>query len=62
MISIGRRTVRIATQNIAFALGVKILVLLLSAFGLANMWAAVFADVGVTVICIVNAMRLLKRS
>ena len=62
VISIGRRTVRIATQNIAFALGVKILVLLLSAFGFANMWAAVFADVGVTVICIVNAMRLLKRS
>ncbi|WP_315575414.1 heavy metal translocating P-type ATPase [Oribacterium parvum] len=62
VISIGRRTVSIATQNIAFALGVKILVLLLSAFGFANMWAAVFADVGVTVICIVNAMRLLKRS
>ena len=62
VISLGRRTVRIATQNIAFALGVKILVLLLSAFGFANMWAAVFADVGVTVICIVNAMRLLKRS
>lgn len=61
VISIGRRTVRIATENIVFALGVKILVLLLSAFGLANMWAAVFADVGVTVICIVNAMRLLKR-
>ena len=61
VISIGRRTVRIATENIAFALGVKILVLLFSAFGLANMWAAVFADVGVTVICIVNAMRLLKR-
>lgn len=62
VISIGRRTVSIATQNIAFALGVKILVLLLSAFGFANMWAAVFADVGVTVMCIVNAMRLLKRS
>lgn len=61
VISIGRRTVRIATENIIFALGIKILVLLLSAFGLANMWAAVFADVGVTVICIVNAMRLLKR-
>ena len=61
VISIGRRTVRIATENIVFALGIKILVLLLSAFGLANMWAAVFADVGVTVICIVNAMRLLKR-
>ena len=61
VISIGRRTVRIATEHIVFALGIKILVLLLSAFGLANMWAAVFADVGVTVICIVNAMRLLKR-
>jgi len=62
VISLGKRTVRIASQNIVFALGVKILVLLLSAFGFANMWAAVFADVGVTVICIVNAMRLLKRS
>ena len=61
VISIGRRTVRIATENIVFALGVKILVLLLSAFGIANMWAAVFADVGVTVICIVNAMRLLGK-
>ena len=61
VLSIGRRTVRIATENIVFALGVKILVLLLSAFGIANMWAAVFADVGVTVICIVNAMRLLKK-
>ena len=61
VISIGRRTVRIATENIVFALGIKILVLLLSAFGIANMWAAVFADVGVTVICIVNAMRLLKK-
>ena len=61
VISIGRRTVRIATENIVFALGVKTLVLLLSAFGIANMWAAVFADVGVTVICIVNAMRLLKK-
>ena len=62
VISIGRRTVRIATENIVFALGVKILVLLFSAFGLANMWAAVFADVGVTVICIVNAMRLLGKA
>ena len=44
VISIGRRTVRIATENIVFALGIKILVLLLSAFGLANMWAAVFAE------------------
>ena len=62
VISIGRRTVRIATENIVFALGVKILVLLFSAFGLANMWAAVFADVGVAVLCIVNAMRLLGKA
>ena len=62
VIAIGKRTVRIATENIVFALTVKILVLLLSALGLANMWAAVFADVGVTVLCIINAMRLLKKS
>ena len=62
VIAIGKRTVRIATENIVFALTVKILVLLLSALGLANMWAAVFADVGVTVLCIINAMRLLKKA
>ena len=58
--SISRRTSRIVRQNIAFALGVKGLVLLLGALGLAGMWAAVFADVGVAVIAILNAMRTLR--
>lgn len=57
---IAAKTVAIAKQNIVFALGVKILVLILGAIGIANMWAAVFADVGVSVICIINAMRMLK--
>jgi Cd2+/Zn2+-exporting ATPase len=57
-IRIARKTVRISTQNIIFALTVKILILLLGALGIANMWAAVFADVGVAVICILNSMRL----
>ena len=47
-------------QNIIFALGVKFIVLLLGALGLANMWLAVFADVGVSVIAILNAMRAMK--
>ncbi len=54
---IAKKTLQIARQNIVFALGVKILILLLGACGLANMWAAVFADVGVAVIAILNAMR-----
>ncbi len=58
--SISRRTSRIVRQNIVFALGVKGLVLLLGALGYAGMWAAVFADVGVAVIAILNAMRTLK--
>lgn len=58
---IARKTVRLSTENIVFALGVKLLILLLGALGLANMWAAVFADVGVAVICILNSMRLLLR-
>lgn len=60
-IRIARRTVSIAMQNIIFALIVKLVVLILGALGIANMWAAVFGDVGVSVICILNAMRLLKR-
>ena len=56
---IARKTVGIARQNIVIALAVKLLVLLLGAVGAANMWAAVFADVGVCVICILNSMRLL---
>jgi len=56
-IRLARRTMRIARQNIAFALGVKALVLLLGALGLANMWLAVFADVGVAMLAILNAIR-----
>lgn len=60
VVKIARKTLRIVKQNIVFALAVKALVLLLGAFGLANMWEAVFADVGVSVIAILNAMRALK--
>ena len=59
-IRIARRTLRIANQNVWFAIGVKILVLLLAALGIATMWMAVFADVGVTVLAVLNAMRALK--
>ena len=59
-ISIARRTLRIAKQNVWFAIGVKVLVLLLAAFGVATMWMAVFADVGVTVLAVFNAMRALR--
>ena len=59
VIRIARRTVAISTQNIVFALLVKILILILTAFGLTNMWIAVFGDVGVAVLCILNSMRLL---
>lgn len=57
---ISRKTLSIVKQNIVFAIGIKILVLLLSAVGMATMWAAIFADVGVAVIAILNAMRALK--
>ena len=59
-IRISKRTLRIAYQNIVFALGVKGIVLLLGAFGRVGMWVAVFADVGVSVIAILNAMRVLN--
>ena len=59
VIQISRKTVAICKQNIVFALGVKGVVLLLGAIGFASMWAAVFADVGVSVIAILNAMRVL---
>lgn len=59
-ISIARRTISIARQNVAFAIGVKVAVLILAAFGVATMWMAVFADVGVTVLAVLNAMRALK--
>lgn len=58
---IAKRTVRIVKQNIVFALAVKLAVLVLAAFGLANMWLAVFADVGVAVLAILNAMRTLRQ-
>lgn len=59
-VDISRKTLRIVRQNIVFALAVKALVLILGAFGVANMWEAVFADVGVSVIAILNAMRALR--
>jgi Cd2+/Zn2+-exporting ATPase len=59
-IRMARRTLRIAWQNVWFAIGVKVAVLILAAFGLATLWMAVFADVGVTVLAVLNAMRALK--
>mgnify|MGYP001114047555 CR=1 FL=1 len=60
LMDIARKTLGIAKQNVVFALAVKLIVLVLSAIGLVDMWAAVFADVGVSVIAILNAMRALK--
>ncbi len=60
VVRIARKTLRIVKQNIVFALAVKALVLILGALGMANMWEAVFADVGVAVIAILNAMRTLR--
>lgn len=57
---IAKKTVRIVKENIVFALGVKIAILILAAFGIANMWMAVFADVGVAFIAILNALRAMK--
>ena len=59
-IGIARRTLGIARQNVWLAIGIKVAVLLLAAFGLATMWMAVFADVGVTVLATLNAMRALR--
>ena len=59
-VQIARRTLRIARENIALAIGIKVLVLLLAVLGLATMWMAVFADVGVTVLAVLNAMRALR--
>lgn len=60
LMKISKKTLAIVKQNIVFALGIKLLVLVLSAVGLASMWAAVFADVGVSMIAIINSMRALK--
>ena len=59
-IRIARRTIGIARQNVGFAIGMKVGVLLLALLGLATMWMAVFADVGVTVLAVFNAMRALQ--
>lgn len=59
-IRVARKTMRIVHQNIVFAIGIKVLILVLAAFGVANMWLAVFGDVGVAVIAILNAMRAMN--
>ncbi len=60
-IAIAKSVISVAWQNVTFALGVKIGVMVLGLVGYANMWLAVFADVGVTLLCVLNAMRLLKK-
>jgi Cd2+/Zn2+-exporting ATPase len=57
---VSKKTLKIALQNIVFAIGVKVIVQLLSAIGLASMWAAVFADVGVTFLAVLNSFRALR--
>ncbi len=59
-IKISKKTLKIASQNTVFAIGIKIIVLILSAFGITTMWAAIFADVGVTIIAVLNAFRALN--
>ena len=59
-IQISKKTMRIVKQNIIFAISVKIAVLILSVLGIVTMWAAVFADVGVYILAILNALRILK--
>ena len=59
-IKIAKKTNKIVWQNIIFALGVKIIILIFGALGMANMWEAVFGDVGVTLIAVINSSRILK--
>ena len=59
--AISKKTNRIVLQNIIFALGVKLIIQVLGVLGLANMWAAVFADVGVSIIAIFNSLRLMRK-
>ena len=59
VIGVAKKTRRIVTQNIVFALGIKVIVMLLSLFGIANMWLAIFADVGVSLIAVINSIRVL---
>ena len=61
-VALGRRTHRIVTQNIAFAIGVKVLVMILGVLGIATLWEAVFADVGVALLCVLNSLRLMRSS
>ena len=56
---IARKTLRIVHENIVFSIGIKVLVMILGAIGLANMWAAIFADVGVMILAVLNAIRAL---
>lgn len=60
IIRIAKKTMRIVRANVCFAIGVKLLILILSVFGLVGMWAAVFGDVGVAILCILNSMRMLR--
>ena len=60
-VTLGRRTRRIVTQNIALAIGVKVVVMILGVLGIANLWEAVFADVGVALLCVLNSLRLMRR-
>ena len=60
-IKVSKRTKKIIMQNIYFALGIKVIVLVLGAFGISTMWEAVFADVGVTFITVLNSLRVFKK-
>ena len=59
-INISKKTSKIIKQNLIFSIGIKLIVLILSIFGFANMWGAVFADVGATLITVLNSIRILK--
>ena len=59
-INLSKKTMKIVKENIVFAISIKVLVLILSAFGISTMWEAVFADVGVSVIAIINSLRVLR--
>ena len=60
-LTIARRTRRIAMQNVVFALAIKVIVMILGLLGYASMWAAVFADTGVSMLCVLNSIRMLYR-
>ena len=61
LIRLSKKTLRIAKQNMAFAISIKLIVLTAGALGIASLWIAVFADVGVSVLAVLNAIRLLKK-